>query len=121
MHTAFCPERRAGARGQYPEAIPTCTLGLSPPVAWHPVGDRVMLRDMAARSPEKRKADALLKLEAVKSNVWVATASPIGGVHLVPVTHTWNRIQVVLATGPSSRTVSNLTTNPTARLALGET
>ena len=80
-----------------------------------------MLRDMAARSPEERKADALLKLEAVESNVWVGSASPTGDVHLVPVTHTWNGSQVVLATGPTSRTVSNMTANPKARLALGET
>src|ERR1700722_10525341 len=79
-----------------------------------------MLRDMAARTPEKRKADALLKLEAVESNVWVASASLTGDVHLVPVTHTWNGSQIVLATGPRSRTVSNMTTNPRARLALGE-
>ena len=80
-----------------------------------------MLRDMAARTPEKRKADALLKLEAVESNVWVGSASPTGDVHLVPVTQTWNGSQVVLATGPRSRTVSNMTANPKARLALGET
>src|ERR1700685_189519 len=79
-----------------------------------------MLRDMAARTPEKRKADALSKLEAVESNVWVASASPTGDVHLVPVTHTWNGSRVVLATGTTSRTVSNLTVNPRARLALGE-
>ena len=76
---------------------------------------------MAVRSPEKRKADALLKLEAVESNVWVGSASPTGDVHLVPVAHTWNGSQVVLATGPRSRTVSNMTANPKARLALGET
>ena len=80
-----------------------------------------MLRDMAARTPKKRKADALLKLEAVESNVWVGSASPTGDVHLVPVTHTWNGSQVVLATGPRSRTVSNMTANPKARLDLGET
>jgi len=76
---------------------------------------------MAARSPEERKADALSKLAAVEANVWVASASPTGDIHLVPVIHTWNGSQVVLATGPRSRTVSNMTANPRARLALGET
>ena len=76
---------------------------------------------MAARSPEERKADALSKLVAVEANVWVGSASPTGDVHLVPVTHTWNGSRVVLATGPRSRTVSNMTANPRARLALGET
>jgi len=73
------------------------------------------------RSPEERKADALLKLVAVDANVWVGSASPTGGVHLVPVTHTWNGSQVVLATGPRSLTVYNMIANPRARLALGET
>jgi Pyridoxamine 5'-phosphate oxidase len=79
-----------------------------------------MLGVMVARLPKERKADALAKLEAVESNVWVASASPSGDVHLVPVTHTWNGSQVVLATGPSSRTVSNVTAKPRVRLALGE-
>jgi general stress protein 26 len=76
---------------------------------------------MASRSPEERKADALAKLEAAEANVWVASASPTGLVHLVPVTNTWNGSQVVLATGPKSRTVANVTANPRVRLALGET
>jgi general stress protein 26 len=76
---------------------------------------------MATRSPEKRKADALAKLAASEANVWVASASSTGAVHLVPVTHTWNGSQVVLATGPRSRTVANVTANPRVRLALGET
>ena len=76
---------------------------------------------MAARSPEERKADALSRLGAAHANVWVGSASPSGDVHLIPVTHTWNGSQVVLATGPKSRTVSNMTANPKACLALGET
>jgi hypothetical protein len=76
---------------------------------------------MATRSPEERKADALSKLAAVDANVWVASASPTGAVHLVPVTHTWNGSQIVLATEPRSRTEANVTANPRVRLALGET
>ncbi len=76
---------------------------------------------MATRSPEERKRDALSKLAATEANVWVASASPTGAVHLVPVSHTWNGSQVVLATGPGSRTVANVTVNPRVRLALGET
>jgi hypothetical protein len=53
--------------------------------------------------------------------VWIASASLAGAVHLVPVTHTWNGSQVVLATGPTSTTVANATSNPRVRLALGET
>jgi hypothetical protein len=73
------------------------------------------------RSPEQRKSDALAKLTAKDTNVWVASASPKGDVHLVPVTHTWNGSQVVLATGPKSSTVAHVTSNRRARLALGET
>jgi hypothetical protein len=76
---------------------------------------------MTARSTEERKADALSKLVAVETNVWIASASPSGAVHLVPVTHSWNGSQVVLATGPKSRTVSNVVASGQARLALGET
>ncbi len=76
---------------------------------------------MVTRSGEERKADALAKLAAVEANVWIASASRTGAVHLVPVTHTWNGSQVVLATEPGSRTVANVTANPRVRLALGET
>jgi general stress protein 26 len=76
---------------------------------------------MANRSPQERKADALAKLEAADTNVWVASASPTGDVHLIPVTNTWNGSQVVLATGPKSRTAANITANPRVRLALGDT
>jgi general stress protein 26 len=73
------------------------------------------------RSSEERKADALAKLTAVDSNVWIASSSPSGAVHLVPVSHTWNGNQIVLATEPESRTVANVTTNPRVCLALGDT
>jgi hypothetical protein len=76
---------------------------------------------MVTRSPEERKADALSKLTAVEANVWIASASSTGAVHLVPVTHTWNGNQIVLATEPGSRTMANVTANPRVRLALGET
>jgi len=76
---------------------------------------------MASRSRGERKADALAKLAAVEANLWIASASVTGAVHLVPVTHTWNGSQVVLATEPKSRTVANVAANPKVRLALGET
>jgi hypothetical protein len=76
---------------------------------------------MDNRSPEERKSDALAKLAAVGANVWIASASLTGAVHLVPVTHTWNGSQVVVATGSGSRTVANVSANPRVRLALGET
>jgi Pyridoxamine 5'-phosphate oxidase len=60
-------------------------------------------------------------LTAVDANVWVASASPSGAVHLVPVSHTWNGNQIVLATEPGSRTVANVAADPRVRLALGDT
>ena len=76
---------------------------------------------MTSRTIEERKADAQSKLGAMEANVWVASASPTEGVHLVPVTHTWNGSEIVLATEPQSRTIGNVTANPRVRLALGET
>jgi hypothetical protein len=73
------------------------------------------------RSPDQRKSDALAKLTTKGENIWVASASPIGAVHLVPVSHTWNGSNVVVATEPESRTVTNVSTNGRVRLALGET
>ncbi len=74
-----------------------------------------------SRSPQQRKTDALAKLTANGENVWVSSASLTGSVHVIPVSHTWNGSQVVLATGPQSRTVTNATVNPRVCLALGET
>jgi general stress protein 26 len=76
---------------------------------------------MVTRSPKERKTDALSKLTAVEANVWVASASPTDAVHLVPMTHTWDGSQIVLATEPRSRSATNVTANPRVRLALGET
>lgn len=73
------------------------------------------------RSPDQRKSDALAKLTTKGENIWVASASPIGAVHLVPVSHTWNGSNVVVATEPESRTVTNVSTNGRVRLALGKT
>jgi hypothetical protein len=73
------------------------------------------------RSLEQRKSDALEKLTANGENVWVASASSTCVVHLVPVSHSWNGSQVVVATGPTSRTVANVNANGRVRLALGET
>ena len=88
-------------------------------MALHP--RRCQADRMATRSTEERKADTLAKLAAVDANVWVGSASPSGAVHLVPVSHTWNGTEVVVATEPSSKTVANVKANPKVRLALGDT
>jgi hypothetical protein len=73
----------------------------------------------AARPPEQRKADSLAKLAAEGADVWVATASPAGEAHLVPLSLCWDDDRVVLATDRSTRTFENLAASGRARLALG--
>lgn len=71
------------------------------------------------RPPEQRKADALAKLAVEAADVWVATASPDGAAHLVPLSLCWDDGRVVLATERRSRTVANLERTGRARIALG--
>ena len=78
-------------------------------------------RILVTRSLERRKSDALEKLTADGENVWVASASSTGMVHLIPVSHTWNGSQVVVSTGAKSRTVANVNATGRVRLALGVT
>jgi hypothetical protein len=72
-----------------------------------------------ARPPEQRKADTLAKLAQDAADVWVATASPGGEAHLVPLSLCWDGDRVVLATERRSRTFTNLEASGRARLALG--
>jgi hypothetical protein len=72
-----------------------------------------------ARPPEQRKADSLAKLAAEAADVWVATASPAGEAHLVPLSLCWDDDRVVLATDRGTRTFENLAASGRARLALG--
>ncbi|KJY30289.1 pyridoxamine 5'-phosphate oxidase family protein [Streptomyces sp. NRRL S-495] len=54
-------------------------------------------------------------------DVWVATASPDGVPHLVPLSFDWDGGALLLATPVSSPTGRNLTAAGTVRLALGPT
>ena len=54
-------------------------------------------------------------------DVWVATASPTGAPHLVPVSLAWIDQRVVIAVKESSQTARNLTASGTARLGVGPT
>jgi hypothetical protein len=73
-----------------------------------------------ARSAEQRKRDALDRLGR-DEDLWLATASAHGDPYLVPLSFTWHREQVVMATSAESLTVANLRARPTARVALGHT
>ena len=74
-----------------------------------------------ARDRETRKADTLAILATQASDVWVATASPAGAPHLVPVSLAWVHERVVVAVEASSVTARNLTSSGVARLAVGPT
>ncbi|HEX6875358.1 MAG TPA: pyridoxamine 5'-phosphate oxidase family protein [Nocardioidaceae bacterium] len=78
-----------------------------------------MLAD--ARDRETRKADTLAILATQAIDVWVATASPAGAPHLVPVSLAWVHERVVVAVEASSVTARNLTSSGVARLAVGPT
>jgi hypothetical protein len=73
----------------------------------------------APRPAEQRKADTLAKLAQEAADVWVATSSPKGEAHLVPLSLCWDEDRVVLATERGSRTFANLEASGRARLALG--
>jgi Pyridoxamine 5'-phosphate oxidase len=71
------------------------------------------------RTGPARTADAIAKLEARHPDAWVATASPSGKAHLVPLTFGWDGGFIVLATETAGVTTQNLSRTGTARLALG--
>jgi hypothetical protein len=73
------------------------------------------------RSPDQRKVDALAKLTAEQSDVWVASASSEGAAHLVPLSFAWDGEHVILATEPPAITTRNILASQRARLALGGT
>ena len=73
------------------------------------------------RSAEERKADALTKLAARHADLWMASASSGGRVHLVPLSFAWDGDHVIIATESSSVTARNIAGSGRARLALGGT
>jgi hypothetical protein len=73
------------------------------------------------RSTIDRKTDVLAKLAARRADAWVASASPSGEAHLVPLTLAWNAERIVLATPGDSPTARNIAASARARLALGGT
>ena len=74
-----------------------------------------------ARDAATRKADALEMLARPAVDVWVATASPTGAPHLVPLSLAWVDERAVIAVEHRSVTARNLTASGVARLAVGPT
>ncbi len=75
----------------------------------------------APRTASERRSDTMARLEARTGDVWVATASPSGAEHLVPLSYAWDGEVIVLAAMPSSPTVRNIQASGRARLGFGPT
>ena len=75
----------------------------------------------APRPYEQRKADTLELLAARGADAWVATASPDGVAHMVPLSIAWTGEHIVLVTESRSATVRNLRASGRARVGLGAT
>lgn len=74
----------------------------------------------APRSRAERRRDTEHRL-AHDVDVWVATASPDGVPHLVPLSFDWDGEALLAATPADSPTGRNLAAGRTVRLALGGT
>lgn len=76
--------------------------------------------DAGPRSHTRRRRDTEYRL-AHDVDAWVATASPGGAAHLVPLSFDWDGETLVVATPVDSPTGRNLATTRSVRLALGHT
>ncbi|MFE3578615.1 pyridoxamine 5'-phosphate oxidase family protein [Streptomyces vinaceus] len=74
----------------------------------------------APRSRAERRRDTEYRLTH-DVDVWVATASPYGAPHLVPLSFDWDGEVLLAATPAKSPTGRNLAATGTVRLALGPT
>lgn len=73
------------------------------------------------RDAATRKADALRMWATPEIDVWVATASPEGEAHLVPLSLAWVGDRFVVAVQTRARTARDLRASGRARLAVGPT
>lgn len=85
------------------------------------VGPPVLDLRAAARDGAQRREDTLRLLTTPALDGWVATASPDGVPHLVPLSLAWVQHSVVLATPAASRTARNLRASSAARVGAGST
>lgn len=70
------------------------------------------------RSTSERRRHAVEMLES-GHQLWLSTASPQSGPHVIPVAFVWNGSSITMATSADSRTAANLRHDPRARLAVG--
>lgn len=64
---------------------------------------------------------AIETLEAHHGDAWVASASPDGTAHLVPLSYAWDGTHLILATEETAVTTRNIRSSGAARAALGTT
>ncbi len=76
---------------------------------------------MPPRDAARRKADSLAMLSTPAIDVWVATASPDGREHLVPLSLAWVDERLVIAVATTSRTARDIAASGRARMAVGPT
>lgn len=76
---------------------------------------------MPPRDAARRKSDSLAMLATPEIDVWVATASPEGREHLVPVSLAWVDERLVIAVATTSRTARDIAASGRARVAVGPT
>jgi hypothetical protein len=74
-----------------------------------------------ARSTAQRIADARAILERRHADAWVASASPEGSAHLVPLSFAWDGVDATVVVKESSPTARNIVAAGRARLGFGTT
>jgi hypothetical protein len=75
---------------------------------------------MTPRPRSQRRADALAALNQER-DVWVASASASGDVHLIPLSHYWDDHRLTVATPIDSVTARNVTRAGRMRVSLPST
>lgn len=73
------------------------------------------------RDASTRKSDTVAMWATPHVDVWVASASPAGEAHLVPLSLAWTDERMVIAVQQSSRTARDIGESGRARLAVGPT
>ena len=76
------------------------------------------MSDAPARTTSERLADTRAILEQ-EIDCWVATSSPDGMPHLVPLSYGWQDGVITMATPLAYRTARNLAARPRVQLAFG--
>ncbi len=74
------------------------------------------MKPPAPRSREQRKRDTMERLRN-DLDLWIASASEDGDVHLIPLSFHWVGEAIIVATPRASRTARNLTRAGTRRRA----